>query len=215
VSITFNATVPTKEYFTSPYYTGQVAADGIYRIGLATPSLSGGKPLGIGDITQPLGGVGDPTLNNGQAPVGRMTIVYDSNTDTYSLEGSGGFNAASYAGPGFRFDGTTGQLIGCASGAECSGQAPGSFHLGGGADYIFTLTGDTSGTQVTTGSIPILDDITNGLAGYFGVTMTGSWNLPQFGGDATQVPEPGMLGLLGGGVLMMAARRRRRQTNAA
>lgn len=89
VSITFNATLPTKAYCASPFYTGQVAADGIYRFALATPSLSGGKPLGIGDMTQPLGGVGDPTLGNGnQAPVERMTIVYDSATAWKAAAGS-------------------------------------------------------------------------------------------------------------------------------
>lgn len=210
VSITFNATLPTKAFFASPYYTGQVAADGIYRFALATPPLSGGKPLGIGDMTQPLGGVGDPTTNNGnQDPAARMTIVYNSNTDTYSLEGSGGFNATSYAGPGFRYDGTTGQLISCSTGLICKNGEPGSFHLGGVTDYLFGLTGDSTGTQVSTGIIPIIDDFTSGIAGYFSVTMTGSWSLPQFGGGATQVPEPGMLGLFGGGVLLVAARRRR------
>jgi PEP-CTERM motif len=211
VSITFNATVPTKAFFSSPYYSGQVAADGIYRFALSTTSLNPAKPLGIGNITLPLGGVGDPTLNNGnQDPVARMTIVYDSNTDTYSLEGSGGFTASAYAGPGFRYDGTTGQLISCATADICKNGQPGSFHLGGGADYFFGLTGDATGTQVATGTIPILDDITNGFAGYFNVTMTGSWNLPQFGG-ATAVPEPGMLGLFGSGVVLLAARRRRRR----
>ena len=211
VSITFNATLPTKAYFASPYYSGQVAADGIYRFALSTPSLNPAKPLGIGNMTVPLGGVGDPSLNNGnQDPIARMTIVYDSKTDSYSLEGSGGFSASAYAGPGFRYDGTTGQLISCATATICKNGQPGSFHLGGGVDYFFGLTSDSTGTQISTGRIDIVDDITNGLAGYFNVTMAGSWSLPQFGGGATQVPEPGMLGLFGGGVLLLAARRRRR-----
>ncbi len=210
VSITFNAELPTKEYYASPYYRGQVASDGIYRLSLSTTSLNPAKPLGIGNITVPLGGVGNPTLDNGnQDPVASMTIVYDSNTDSFSLEGSGGFSASAYAGPGFRYDGTTGQLISCATAAICKNGQPGSLHLGGGVDYFFDLSSESTGTQIATGAIPIVDDITNGIAGYFGVTMTGSWSLPQFGGGATQVPEPGMLGLFGGGVLLMAARRRR------
>ena len=206
VSITFNATLPTKEYFASPNYTGQVAADGIYRFALSTAS----SPGDVGAMTQPLGGIGDPVSDLSHTPTGSMTIVYDANTDTYSLEGSGGLLAGAYAGAGFRYDGTTGQLIGCDSSDACTGRTPGSFVLAGGADNSFGLQGDTSGTQITAIQIPILDQFNNALAGFFSVTMTGSWNLPQFGGGATQVPEPGMLGLFGGGVLLMAARRRKR-----
>ena len=210
VSITFNGYVPTKEFYASPYYHGQVAADGIYRIGMST-TLLGGGPIGPNSaaMTFPSGGVGIGTNNLGQAPNASMTIVFDTNTNTYSLEGSGGFKSGFWAGPGFRYDSTTGQLIGCANGAECNNGAPGSFHIAGPGEAMFRQDGDSTGTQVSTGFIPILDDITNGFAGYFGVTMTGSWNLPQFGGGATQVPEPGMLGLFGGGVLLLAARRRR------
>ena len=208
VSITFNANVPTKEYYSSPLYNGQIAADGIYRLSLATTSLTG-PTSDPRTITTPVGGVGNPVSNLGQDPTARINIVFDTNTNTYSLEGSGGFLAANYEGPGFRYDGTTGQLLACDTGTICREGFPGSFHLGGGSDTLFRLTGDSTGTQVSTSSIPILDDFTNGVAGYFGVTLTGSWNLPQFGGGATQVPEPGMLGLFGGGVLLMTARRRR------
>ena len=97
-------------------------------------------------------------------------------------------------------------MISCASGPACNGgpsQSP---------NNIFSLTGDTTGTQVSTSSISILDALTNGVAGFFNVTMTGSWNLPQFStGGVTQVPEPGMMGLFGGGVLVMVARRRRKR----
>jgi len=205
VSITFNAVLPTREYFASPNYTGQVAADGIYRIALSTAS----SPSDVGAMTQPLGGFGDPVSDLSHTPTASMTIVYDANTDTYSLEGSGGLLAGVYAGAGFRYDGTTGQLIGCASSDACTGRTPGSFVLTGGADNSFGLQGDTAGTQITASQIPILDQFNNALAGFFSVTMSGSWDLPQFGGGATQVPEPGMLGLFSGGALLVAARRRR------
>lgn len=208
VKITFNATLPTKEYYASPQYKGQIAADGIYRLQLATPSIT--NTNGLNTITTPLTDLGGPTGTFGQQPTAFINIVFDTNTNTYSLEGSGKFLAAYYSGPGYRYDGTTGQLIGCSSGAECSNGLPGSFHLTGPGDNLFRLTGDSTGTQVSTGYIPIIDDITNGIAGYFGLTLKGSWNLPQFGGGATQVPEPGVLGLFGTGVLLLAIRRRRR-----
>lgn len=208
VKITFNATLPTKEYYASPQYKGQIAADGIYRLQLATQSIKQSID-GYNTITTPFTDLGYPTGTFGQSPTAFINLVFDTNTNTYSLEGSGGFLSAYYQGPGFRYDATTGQLIGCANGNECSNGLPGSFHLTGPGENYFRLTGDSTGTQISTGSIPIIDDITNGFAGYFGVTLTGSWNLPQFGGGATQVPEPGMLGLFGGGVLLMTARRRR------
>lgn len=208
VKITFNATLPTKEYYASPQYKGQIAADGIYRLQLATTSIT--NTIGYNTITTPLTDLGGPIGTSGQQPTAFINLVFDTNTNTYSLEGSGKFLASYYSGPGFRYDGTTGQLIGCATGFECSNGLPGSFHLYGPGDNLFRLTGDSTGTQVSTGSIPIIDDITNGIAGYFGLTLKGSWNLPQFGGGATQVPEPGMLGLFGSGVLLLVARRRRR-----
>ncbi len=206
VSITFNAVLPTREYFASPEYTGQVAADGIYKIALSTTTPS----LSVGAMSQPLGGFGDPVNDFTRTAAANMTIVYDANSDTYSLEGSGDLRAGSYAGPGFRYDGTSGQLIACGSSDACTGRTPGSFVLPGGADYSFGLVGNSAGTQVSTNQIPILDRFDNALAGYFGVSMTGSWNLPQFGGGAVQVPEPGMPALFGGAVLLLAVRRRRR-----
>lgn len=213
VKITFNATLPTKEYFASPQYKGQVAADGIYRLQLATQSIKQSVD-GYNTITTPVTDLGSATGTFGQQPTGFINIVFDTKTNTYSLEGSGGFRAAYYQGPGFRYNATTGQLLGCANGNECSNGLPGSFHLTGPGENYFRLTGDSTGTQVSTGSIPIIDDITNGIAGFFSVNLTGSWNLPQFGGGATQVPEPGMLGLFGTGVLLVAMRRRRRALRA-
>lgn len=209
VSITFNAVLPTREYFASPTYTGQVAADGIYRIALSTAAPSSS----VGAMSQPLGGFGDPVNDLTRTAAASMTIVYDAKSDTYSLEGSGDLRAGPYAGPGFRYDGTTGQLAACGSSDACTGRVPGSFVLPGGANYSFGLEGNAAGTQISTNQIPILDRFNNALAGYFGVSMSGSWSLPQFSGGPTQVPEPGMPALFGSAVLLLAARRRGRRPN--
>jgi hypothetical protein len=56
VTISFNATLPTKAFYdpASGAYKGQIAADGIYRIGLSSPAYNGGGgPGGVGNLTVP------------------------------------------------------------------------------------------------------------------------------------------------------------------
>ncbi|MFM5908846.1 MAG: hypothetical protein ACKOPO_14855, partial [Novosphingobium sp.] len=100
VTISFTATVPTRAFYDSSAYQGQVAADGIYRIGVSSPYYNGGtSPGGIGNSTvADASGPINPVMNFGQPANTRMTLVYDSNQDSYFIDGSGDFNSGAYGG---------------------------------------------------------------------------------------------------------------------
>jgi PEP-CTERM motif len=207
VSVSFNAVVPTKAFYDTTYQ-GQLAADGIYRIRVTTPSSGSGQLLGnatAADISGPI----RYSPNYGEPPYTGMTVVYDYNADTYSIEGSGGFGAGNLWGAGFVFDAATGQLTGCQT-FQC---APLQY------DYnSYFLGSDSSGTQLMIRNAGIYNPVNgDSRAGLWDMMFSGSWNLPQFGGGGViQVPEPGMLGLFGGATIALAfARRRRRKVAGA
>jgi hypothetical protein len=209
VTISFNATLPTRAYYDSGVYQGQIAADGIYRISVANPFYSGGTTAGgIGTSTSAdVSGPINPALNFGQPTNTRMTIVYDYNTDTYSIEGGGNFASGAYAGPGYIYDAATGSYLPCSGGVACNtsaSQNPVLSSIAAGAG--------NSATSIQSGNFLVRStDLFSGTGtGFFSWLFTGSWNLPQFGG-ATAVPEPGMLGLFGGGLAVLVWRRRKRK----
>lgn len=210
VTISFTATLPTRDYYDSGVYRGQIAADGIYRITLTDPYYSGGiTPGGIGgssvaEVSGPI----NSALYFGQRPNTRMTIVYDYNSDSYSIEGSGNFLSAYYEGPGYLYDAASGKYVACKEGSSVPCVPSASY------DPIrFALSGNADGTAISSGTSRVLStDPTSGIGtGFFSWLFSGSWNLPQFGG-ATAVPEPGMLGMFGGGFAVLVWRRRRRKT---
>jgi hypothetical protein len=209
ITISFNATLPTRAFYDSGAYQGQTAADGIYRIRVANPYYTGGTTAGgIGSSTSAdVSGPINPALNSGQPTNSLMTIVYDYNTDSYSIEGGGDFLSSAYSSPGYIYDAASQTYIACSSGVTCSTSGP---------DPI--LTGlragpGNSATTIQSGNIAVQStDLTSGTGtGFFSWLFSGSWNLPQFGGGGgtAEVPEPGMLGLFGGAVAFLALRRRR------
>jgi PEP-CTERM motif len=218
VTLSFNATVPTQAFYAAGGpYQGQIAADGIYNINLQAPFFSGGGgPGGIGNVTTPdVSGPITAAPNSTQPTNTRLTIVYDSNADTYSLQfptstavnGPASFVSGAYTGPGYTYDAATGTLASCV-GVGCGPAGSQNFALSGSSDTsisapIIGIFGTTPGAGAASGS----------FAGVFNLLFSGSWNLPTFnGGGATQVPEPGMMLLFGGGALALIARRRRKQT---
>jgi PEP-CTERM motif len=230
VTLSFDATLPTQAFYKpGGPYTGQVAADGLYTIKLQSPAYTGGGgPGGVGNASTPsISGGLSPASNFGQPTNAGLVIVYDSNADSYSINFGadprfdgvggggplptiGGFFGGSFSGPGFTYDSNTGALTNCAGSLcapvpEDNGQFV--FNSNGSAN---TLTASNVGIY---GTAPGNGPSSGNRAGLFSLIFSGSWNLPSFGGGATQVPEPGMMLLFAGGVgaLVRRGRGKRRQ----
>jgi len=209
VTISFNATLPTRAYYDSAY-AGQKAADGIYRITVSSPYYNGGTaPGGIGNSTEAeVSGPINPALNSVQPTNTRMTIVYDYNTDSYAIEGAGSFFSGAYSLPGYLYDASSGTYLLCGTSGRPSCLPSASY------DPILTgLSGGTGGTTVNVGNVRVLstDPASGTGTGIFNLSFLGSWNLPQFGG-ATQVPEPGMLLLFAAASALLPLRRKLRRS---
>ncbi len=209
VSISFNTILPTQEYYADPGYAGQVAADGIYRINVFGPGNTGTDFFGVApdfDVSGPM----TPTSNAGQdLAINGMTIVYDSNADSYSMDfASGGWLASLMDAPGFLYDPALGTLS--TSRSTCLGGSPSSCILFG--DGGFTLTG---GATSAAAAIPLYTSGAGSyVSGLYNLAFSGSWSLPTFGGGSTggtQVPEPGMALLFGIGAWAVVARQRKQR----
>lgn len=202
VTISFKATVPTKAYYDSPAYQGQVAADGIYRIGVSSPAYNGGAVIGSSTVADASGPI-NPVMNFGQPTNTRMTLVYDSNKDSYFIDGNGDFNSGAYGGVmGLIYDAVSQAYQVCNTETTCRTTASSD-------PVMFRLSQNPDGT-ISTGNIRInsTDPASGTGTGVFSLLFSGSWNLPSFGG-VTQVPEPGMLGMFGMASLALVWRRRR------
>lgn len=208
VTISFNATLPTREFYDS-VYAGQKAADGIYRITVSSPYYNGGTaPGGIGNSTAAdVSGPISPALNSGQPTNTRMTIVYDYNTDSYAIEGSGSFVSGAYSLPGYLYDAASGAYLLCGT----SGQ-PGCLPSASYDPILSSLSGGADGSRVNVANVRVLstDPASGTGTGVFSLSFLGSWSLPQAGG-ATPVPEPGMLLLFGAASALLPLRRRLRR----
>jgi PEP-CTERM motif len=215
VTISFNATVPTQAFYArGGPYQGQLSADGIYRINIGGQPGGGGftpGPGGVGAISSPdITGPIYANANAGSVGTGvNMTIVYDANADSYSLEfPNGRWSAFDLGAPSYTYDPATGRLSGgavaCPGGitSGCNDITPGGFALTGTEN---SATG--SNIPVYTASAPPESYI----AGLFNLVFGGSWNLPTYGSGATSVPEPGTMLLFGGGVAALIRRRRTRK----
>lgn len=204
VTISFNATVPTKAFYDSGTYQGQIAADGIYRIRVTTPSSGSSGQIGYStaaDVSGPIG----YSPNYGEPPYSAMTVVYDYNTDSYSIENGGNFLAANMWGAGYAFD-AAGNIVACQT-LNC---APSQYDFNS-----FVLQGSADGSTIGARNIGIYDPISgSNRQGLWDLMFSGSWNLPKFGGS-TQVPEPGMLVLFGAAAAFPILRRRKRVRLAA
>ena len=211
VSISFNTILPTKAYYDDPGYSGQIAADGLYRINVFGPGNTGTDFFGVApdfDVSGPM----TPTSNAGQElAVNGMTIVYDANADSYSLDFSNtGWVASLMDAPGFLYDPAFGTLS--ASRSTCLGGSPSSCPLFG--DGGFTLTG---GAPSAGAAIPLYTSGAGSyVAGLYNLLFSGSWSLPTFGSSTgggstggTEVPEPGMALLFGIGAWAIVARQRK------
>jgi hypothetical protein len=202
VTVSFNATLPTRAFYDNPTYQGQKAVDGIYRIQVANPAYTGSNGIGsstIADVTGPI----NPTPNSGQPTNTLMTIVYDYNKDSYSIEGGGNFLSSAYASPGYIYDAASRSYVACSGGVTCNAS--------GGSDPV--LTGLSAGqgndaSKIRSANIAVTstDPASGTGTGFFNWLFSGSWNLPQHQGASTEVPE---VGLFGAAALLLAWRRKR------
>jgi PEP-CTERM motif len=223
VSISFDVVAPTRSYYdpATGSYTGQVAADGIYRIVLNSNADRAG-PGGTGLVTNPnVTGPIDPISPSIQSfGYGGMELVYDSNADTYSLSALpnatsfGIWGTSSYDGPSYAYDPSTGTVQSSASVCPYGPSAPECNSVGFGA---MTAIGDFSTARFESPifSGPAGNGSTQdvGIWGSLLMTLNGSWNLPNVPSRPTQVPEPGMMILFGGATAVLM--RKRRQQKAA
>jgi len=207
ISISFNATVPNAAYYAANPSAANLtrAADGQYRITLYsdTSGMAGLSIPGIGTGSAPTVSDGITATGNprsGGTSTLAVTLMYNATTDTYSIAPGSAFVAGYFTGPGFLYDAATGSLIPC-SGAACDPAGTGA--------NLFSLVGNTAGTQVGAYNIPILDSITGALVGLYTMVFSGSWSFGGNANGATEVPEPGMLALFGAGALVPIWRRRR------
>lgn len=211
MTFTIEAELPTRAFYDN-YYQGTPASDGLYKLPLvdAASTGSGGSGPFVGisrfTVSDPL----RPTLNFGQPTTARLGVVYDYNTDSYSLDPGVGFVSGAYGAPGFLYDAATGQFTSCSGAQDCRGSA--------GVDpVIFSLFGNADFSAISANGIRVnsTDPTSPTGMGFFDLLFSGSWNLPVFGaagtsGGGTPVPEPSMLLLFGAGAGAVFSRRRKR-----
>ena len=226
VTISFNANLPTKFFFDS--YNASVVANGGTALGAntngliqvtATSNLVSGTPTEAKATSVTYsngllshGSVADPTFPS--SPFERLSLIYDLKTDTYSINptvnpanGVGAFQNNGVVGAGFTFDVASGKLVACTTNcAKIMGSAPGV-----GPDFNL-YSGANPGTITSFGAL--IYDTLGRVWGTFDLAFSGTWSLPVYDASATQVPEPGMLGLFGAGVLVLPLRRWRARKKA-
>jgi hypothetical protein len=226
VTISFNANLPTKFFFDS--YNAALVASGQKALGAdtngivpvtAVSNLTTGAPTGAKATSV--------TYSNGLLAVGsnadpsnpifafeRLSLIYDLKTDTYSIDpstnhlnGAGAFENSGVAGAGFTFDLASGTLVACTTNcAKIAGAGPGI-----GPSFDLVSGGDPG--SITARGAQIFDTLGH-IWGTFTMAFSGTWSLPVYDAGATQVPEPGMLGLFGAGVLVLPLRRWRARKKA-
>jgi PEP-CTERM motif len=219
VTIGFDVIAPNKNYYASPAYTGQQAADGLYDISLQQINL----PF---DSTRPLGSVSPVDVSGPirQDPfpnvVSGVTLKYNANTDSYSVAlANTGWRINGMDAPSYVYDPTSGNLT--PRGNSCFST------LCEGADV--NILGTAGNATVRAGVVPFANASADslligstaepGLIGgiFSALNLSGMFNLPIFGsggsssGGATDVPEPGTLFLFGGGALALVRRQKRRK----
>jgi PEP-CTERM motif len=147
-------------------------------------------------------------------------FAFDTNPDITSAASTGAFG---YTTVGGSYPNGIGEVDVCfkdASSGSCAGGGGGGLDMGASGSGAFTLTFAQPVSEVTlsdfyvryqaiSGAGSVSSATGSGTQGPGGSTTTTSTTTTSSGG--TQVPEPGMLGLLGGALIATAMLRRRRR----
>jgi PEP-CTERM motif len=197
ITISFTTQVPTKAYYDT--YTGQQSVDGIYKIRIQGRSSSSTPTFGgVRDVD--ISGPGRLSGNDGFG-IRDFSIVFEANTDQYSLEfPNGEWSIGPVDLPTYNLDSSTGALTPRASscfGVQCESTSTG---IRGGAESAYV------------NNIPIVRDpgLSEFVAGFFSLAFGGSWNLPTYNpGQPVDVPEPATLLFFGAGAAALGWRRRK------
>lgn len=175
------------------------SADGLYRYTIIGPGQTGGSnyaQTGSVDVSGPIAGGG---FVNG------MTLVYDDKTGSYAIElPQDRYTLSLFDGPGYLYDPATNSLSLTSTTSQPGGSC---FSSGSGC---FNITGNLSGGSVDRAPVWGTDGSRRGI---FSILFSGDWfvNGSKVGG-ATQVPEPGALGLMLAALVPLALRRRKAAT---
>lgn len=180
-----------------------VSSDGIYRYTVVGPSQqatgAGYASISSMDVSGAIAPAGS------FAGAGGILLVYNSNTGTYSMElSTNQYLLGSFDGPSYQYDPVTGAIALTSTTrppvpGSCTDQAGGCFNVTGTMDSgsIRTPVYGTDGSQ----------------RGFWSMLFSGDWfvNGVMQPGGATQVPEPGQLGLFVLALVPLVLRRRRRR----
>lgn len=175
------------------------SADGIYRFTVVGPSQpasgAGYASIGSMDVSGPIAAAGSWSGATG------ILLVYNSNTGSYSIEmPNNQYLLGEFDGPGYSYDPVSGSV------ALTSTTGDPRYGCGDQGSGCFNLTGTMS-----SGSIRAPVYGTDGSTrGFWSMLFSGDWfvNGVMQPGGATQVPEPGQLGLFVLALVPLVLRRR-------
>lgn len=178
------------------------SADGLYRYTIygagQSSSITGSNWARAGEIA-----VSGPIAGGGF--VNGMTLVYDASNGSYTIElPQDRYTLSVFDGPGYLYDPATNSVSLTSTTRDprygCTDQGNGCFNI----------TGNLSGGSVDRAPVWGTDGSRRGI---FSILFSGDWfvNGSKVGG-ATQVPEPGALGLVLAALVPLVLRRRKAAT---
>jgi hypothetical protein len=209
LTISFTADVPNKNYGSTGQYNGQTAVGGVYKFDLRPTLNGGGSAFGSVDaVNVSAGPIRGSTNASGPYMTG-LSILYDANADSYSLDiAPNGWQVGNYQAPFYQYNEASNSLSSRGSCVETSQLdcTLGSVSFSGDSTNARYGRSDIGGA-----GIPIVIPNRDTTIGFLSdLLFSGSWNLPIRGsGGSTEVPEPGMAILFASGVAAMMRRRRR------